>query len=187
MKTEGPPPDWDALYETAAAQAGYFTLGDAIAAGFSAPLLQYHCGGRIERAGRGIFRLRHYPVMEQEDLVPIWLWAGKAGVFSHETALQLHGLSDVLPAHHYLTVPASWRRRRLRVPPGVTLAFRDYEQGEVEWHGPVPVTSPLRTLLDSLEAHVLPDLWEAALHQAVERGLVARSEAESLRKRAASS
>ena len=56
----------------------------------------------------------------------------------------------------------------------------------MEWHGPVPVTTPLRTLLDSLEAHVLPDLLEAALHQAVERGLVTRSEAEALRKRAAS-
>ncbi|HEY9723134.1 MAG TPA: hypothetical protein V6D47_14085 [Oscillatoriaceae cyanobacterium] len=182
MKNEGAPPDWDALYEIAAAQAGYFTLGDAVAVGFSAPLLQYHCGRRVERAGRGIFRLRHFPVTEQEDLVTIWLWTEKTGVFSNETALQLHGLSDVLPANHHLTVPAKWRHRRLRVPQGVALAFRNYKPDEVAWHGPVPVTTPLRTLQDCVEDHALPNILEAAIRQAVERGLVNLSEIETLKK-----
>lgn len=70
VKNEGPPPDWDILHETAAAQAGYFTLSDAVASGFYAPLLQYHCGGRVERAGRGIFRLRHFPVIHPLPLSP---------------------------------------------------------------------------------------------------------------------
>lgn len=187
VKNEGPPPDWDTLYETAAAQAGYFTLSDAVASGFSAPLLQYHCGGRVERAGRGIFRLRHFPATEQEDLVPLWLWTGKAGVLSHETALQLHGLSDILPARHHMTLPASWRRRRLRVPPGVTLYFRDYQEDDVEWHGPVPVTAPLQTLLDCVEDHVPPDILDSAIRQALDRGLVAEADMEALLKKVGSS
>ena len=32
------------------------------------------------------------------------------GVFSHDTALALHELSDALPARAHLTLPASWRR-----------------------------------------------------------------------------
>jgi hypothetical protein len=42
------------------------------------------------------------------------------GVFSYETALPLL-LSDVLPKRAHLSVPPSWRRRRLRVPRGLVL------------------------------------------------------------------
>ncbi len=77
------------------------------------------------RVRRGIYRLVHFPASEHEDLVVLWLWAEQAGVFSHETALALHDLSDALPGKVHLTVPASWRRRRLRVPAGLVLHFAD--------------------------------------------------------------
>jgi len=48
-----------------------------------------------------------------------WLWSEQAGVISHQTALSLHGLSDVLPAQAHLTLPAAWSKRRFRVPPDV--------------------------------------------------------------------
>ncbi|HEY0713455.1 MAG TPA: hypothetical protein VGF45_12330 [Polyangia bacterium] len=34
-----------------------------------------------------------------EELVTAWLWSDRAAVLSHQTALALHGLSDILPAH----------------------------------------------------------------------------------------
>lgn len=171
-KADGPPPNWDALYEAAAPQAGYFTLAEAIEAGFSAPLLHYYCGGRVDRIGRGIYRLRHFPYTPEDEFVPLWLWTGKAGVFSHETALQLHGLSDALPARYHLTVPTSWRTRRLRVPQGVSLHYGDPSPVELDWHGPVPVTAPLPTLRDCAAAHIQPDILDLAIRQAVDRGLV---------------
>ena len=182
-KASGPSHDWDALFERAAPQAGYFTLADALEAGFSPPLLHYHSGSRVERSGsrvermgRGIYRLRHFPLHPDDELVPLWLWADKAGTFSQETALLLHGLSDALPARHHLTVPAAWRTRRLRVPPGMVLHFGDLMEGDVAWHGPVPVTSPSRTLQDCAAAHVQPDVLEAATRQAIARGLVGPAE-----------
>jgi len=48
---------------------------------------------------RGVYRLEHFPAGEHEDLVALWLWTDRAGVFSHETALALHGLSDTLPSN----------------------------------------------------------------------------------------
>ena len=48
-------------------------------------------------------------------------------MFSHETALALHELSDVLPGTIHLTLPAHDAKRRLRVPPGVELHFDDVE------------------------------------------------------------
>lgn len=163
---------WDLLYERAAAQAGYFTLGEALEAGFTPPLLHHHCGGRVERVARGVYRLRHFPLQAEDEFVPLWLWADRAGTFSHETALQLHDLSDALPARIHLTVPAAWRRRRLRVPAGLALHYGDLAEGEATWHGPIPITSPLRTLRDCATAHVQPDLLAMACQQAVARGLV---------------
>lgn len=171
-KSNGPPPNWDAIYEAAAPKAGYFTLADAVEAGFSAPLLHYHCGSRVDRVGRGIYRLRHFPYTPEDEFVPLWLWTGKAGVFSHETALHLHGLSDVLPSRHHITVPSNWRGRRLRVPDGVSIHFGDPPPTEIGWHGPVPITTPLRTLRDCAAAQVQPDILEAAIRQAVGRGVV---------------
>ncbi|HTP27352.1 MAG TPA: hypothetical protein VMK12_17080, partial [Anaeromyxobacteraceae bacterium] len=98
------------------------------------------------------------------------------GVFSHETALSLHGLSDALPARVHLTVPSDWRRRRLRVPRGVELAFADIPKSDRAWVGPVQVTSIRRTLEDCAAAAVAPDLVQQALSEAATRGLVPRAE-----------
>ncbi len=168
-------PDWDRLYETAAGQEGYFSTAQAKAAGYSPQLLARHMGnGRIARARRGIYRLTHFPAGEHEELVVVWLWSERAGVFSHETALFLHGLSDALPSRVHLTLPAAWRSRRLRVPKGVATHFSDIAEQERAWAGPVPVSSVSRTLLDCVQARVPPELVHDALGQAVGRGLIRR-------------
>jgi predicted transcriptional regulator of viral defense system len=70
------------------------------------PLLaHYQKTGRIARIRRGIYRLVHFPSGEQEELVTAWLWTDSQGVLSHQTALALHGLSDVLPAKIHLAAP----------------------------------------------------------------------------------
>src|SRR5262245_31363136 len=122
MRSNGETPSWDRLYELATPQAGYFTLAQSRAAGYSPPLLEYYVReGRVERVARGIFRLAHYPPGDHEDLVVAWLWSERLGVFSHETALMLHELSDALPAKQHITVPSTWQRRRLRVPANLIL------------------------------------------------------------------
>ena len=55
-----------------------------------------------------MYRLVEFPTGEHEDLVIAWLWSDRAGVFSHDTALALHNLSDALPAHLHMTLPATW-------------------------------------------------------------------------------
>jgi predicted transcriptional regulator of viral defense system len=170
-------PDWQALYDTAAAQEGLFTTRQAAAAGYSAPLLtHYQRSGRIARLRRGIYRLTHFPPGDHEDLVAAWLWADAAGVFSHLTALSLHALSDVLPAHIHLTLPTSWQTRRLRVPKGLVLHYADIPSDQRTWAGAVPMTSALRTLQDCAAAGITPDLFQQAGRQAVERGLVMRTD-----------
>src|SRR5689334_22459123 len=113
-------PSWQALYEVASSQEGLFTTRQAASAGYSPPLLVHHQhAGRIVRIRRGIYRLIHYPPGEYEELVVAWLWSEREGVISHQTALSLHGLSDVLPTQLHITLPTSFRKRRFRVPNGL--------------------------------------------------------------------
>jgi predicted transcriptional regulator of viral defense system len=169
----GRSPDWNALFGVAQVQSGYFTTGQAAAAGYSPQLLRKYLGnGRVVRERRGIYRLVHFPASEHEDLVVLWLWAAQAGAFSHETALALHDLSDVLPSKVHMTLPASWRRRRLRVPAGLVLHYADISDNERAGFLAVPITSPRRTLRDCLEANVASDLVRQAVLQARRRGLI---------------
>lgn len=170
-------PDWERLFETAAAQDGLFTTRQAAAAGYSSQLLAHHVGGgRMLRVRRGVYRLVHFPAGDHEDLTVVWLWSEREGVFSHQTALALHDLSDALPSQVHLTLPDAWRRRRLRVPDGVVLHFADVGAAERSWFGPVPATSPPRTLDDCAAVSVSPELLRAAALDALARGLVTRAE-----------
>lgn len=174
---DGSAPSWEQLWETAAAQMGYFTVSQAAEAGFSRPLLQYHLtSGKLDRSVRGVLRLVRFPPGEHEDLMPLWLWAEGEGVFSHETALSLHDLSDVLPASRHMTVPSSWGSRRLRVPKGLVLHYDDLDDHEVEWKGAIKITRPLRTVVDCTVDAVEPDLVKQALDQSVRRGAFTRAD-----------
>jgi predicted transcriptional regulator of viral defense system len=174
-------PDWDALFDVAQGQGGYFTTGQAAEAGYSPQLLStYLANGKVVRVRRGIYRLVHFPASEHEDLVVLWLWAEQAGVFSHETALALHDLSDVLPAKVHMTIPADWRSRRLRLPAGLVLHHADISEVEREGSSVVPVTTPRRTLRDSVEANVSPELVRQAVRQARRRGLISERDGAEL-------
>lgn len=175
QKNKSGRPDWDRLYEIASVQEGHFTTVQAAEAGYSPQLLaKYIKGGRITRIRRGVYRLVHYPAGEHEDLLVIWLWGERAGVFSHQTALMLHGLSDVMPAKACLSLPASWKHRRLRVPKGLVLHFAKLEKDDRAWVGSVPVTSVARSLSDCAEARVAPEFVRDAFEEAADRGLIDR-------------
>ena len=162
---------WGELYQTAAGQSGYFTAAQAHEAGYSDQLLGYHRReGRVQRVLRGVYRLVHFPPSDHEDLVALWLWSNRESIFSHETALALHQLSDTMPANIHMTFPLSWRERRVRYPRSVVQSFAAVSEEERSWVGPVPVTAPLRTIKDCRAAHVEPDLVEQAIAEAVERG-----------------
>src|SRR5690349_1766744 len=119
-------PDWEALLDLAVGQAGYFTSAQAADLGYSPELLIHHLKrGRLQRARRSIYRVRHLPPSDDEQLVELWLWSGQQGVVSHRSALALHELSDVLPARVDLTLPASWRSRRVRLPTEVVAHYAD--------------------------------------------------------------
>lgn len=68
---------------------------------FAGSTLRHHArpGGRYERVRRGLYRLRHFPTSPHEHVVAAWIPLRDAGaVVSHESALELYELSDVIPS-----------------------------------------------------------------------------------------
>jgi len=170
-------PNWDQLFDTALSQEGLFTTHQAADAGYSPQLLVHYLHtGRATRPVRGVYRLVHFPAGEHEDLVAAWLWSDRVGVLSHQTALALHDLSDVLPSKIHLTVPTEWKKRRLKVPVGVVLHYADVPQHERAWFGAVPITNPIRTIVDCASDHLSDDLLQQAVQQASRRGLATSAE-----------
>ena len=169
---------WGQLYEIASSQVGYFTTAQAESVLFSNQLLEHHLrSGRIQRVERGIYRLSHYPHGDYDDLIILWLWSKQCGVFSHTTALSLHQLSDFLPNHYHLTLPSSWKSRRLHVRNNVALYYDDIPKPQRDWYGCVPITNVGRTLADCKKLHLTEDLLDQAVHQAIDRGLIPRGTA----------
>jgi predicted transcriptional regulator of viral defense system len=136
--------------------------------------LRHHArpGGRYERVRRGLYRLRHFPSSSYEHVMAAWLPLRDAGaVVSHESALELHGLSDVIPNAIHLTLPRSERGQRRRTGVRLHTLNRPPTKAEIRKVEGLPVTSPERTIVDSLEAGVQPEQVEMAIGQALERGL----------------
>ena len=164
-------PSWDRLFETAASQDGLFSADQARAAGYSRQLLAHHVrSGRVVQLRRGIYRLVHFRSGERAHFVELWLWSGRKGVFSYATALGLHGLADLATWPIYLTVPSSWRARRLRVPVDVVLRYGDVPAWERTWCGAVPVTTPRRTFEDGGIVNSMPSGIRDVIDRAHELG-----------------
>ena len=169
-------PDAVALNRVSYGQDGYFTARQAREAGFSPQLLAHHVrSGRYERIRRGLYRLRGYPGSSHEEVRAKWLAVGtERAVVSHESALELHGLSDVLPNTVHLLVDRDERGiRRLQ---GVTLhtTTKALEPSEVVSRDGIRLTDPVRSILDAAGAGTAPEQIEMAVGQALNEGLMTR-------------
>ncbi len=166
-------PDRGRLFEIASEQGGYFKAKQARACGFSWALLSHHVtSDRFIRVRRGLYRFREYPSSPREHVLAAWLAAGnEVAVVSHESALDLLGLSDVIPDAVPLTVPRY--RRNLPSIPGVKIhtTARPLEASDLIVRDGMAVTSATRSILDAAEAGTAPEQIEMAVAQAIERGM----------------
>jgi predicted transcriptional regulator of viral defense system len=163
--------DHNALYQIAEQQAGYLTVAQARKAGFSRSLLSYHVGtGRFRRVRPRVYRFVQFPALPHEDLYVAWLQAGPAAVISHDSALALYDLSDLLPDQIHVTVPRTASRRRR----GIRLHTKRLDQEDVTRYEGLPVTTVLRTPVDVTAAGLADEQVRQAIQEALRRGLVAR-------------
>ncbi len=166
------------LASLAGGQGGYFTAKQAKEAGYDYPHLEYHIStGNFERVDHGLYRLPTVPVAEHDDLIRLALWSRNQkdepqAVVSHESALVLHELTDLLPDRTHLTVPRTFRKP---TPKGCVLHKAALAAADIEERTGFRVTTPLRTLLDAAVGTVSQEQLANAVADALTRGLVRRA------------
>ena len=176
----------DALFAMAEGQQGYFTSKQAAEAGYQLGSQAHHVkSGNWTRVERGIYRLTRFPQSSEEQLVIYALWsrnrAGEPeGVYSHQTALSIHELSDLNPAKLHMTVPAAFRRTA-KTPNVLVLHRANLSQTDIEPRQGFAVTRPLRTIADLAAAESTSrDIVEQALIEGRRRGVITAREISTL-------
>jgi len=171
-------PDVRGLEAEAYQQGGYFSLDQARERGVSRQLLNHHVRqGRFERVRRALYRVRGFPTSQHDEMREKWMAVGMdKAVLSHESALALLELSDSVPDRVHLLVRR--RHRGLRRPPGVVLHTRpDEEHVATVWRDGMPLTAPVRTLIDVADT-IQPEQAAMAAEQALRLGLLTRRQLE---------
>lgn len=162
------------LLEIANKQGGYFTSMQALKAGYNYRLQHYHKSKKHwQEIDTGLYKLTNLPASQFDDLIRWSLWSrDKKGnpqaVISHESALVVHELGDVLPAKVHITVPSKFRKE---MPDGVVYHKGNVKSEEVETRDGFSVTTPLRTIIDVAEGIGLEQL-EQVLRDGLDKGII---------------
>ncbi|WP_051718261.1 type IV toxin-antitoxin system AbiEi family antitoxin domain-containing protein [Streptomyces megasporus] len=171
-----------ALAGLAADQWGLVTAAQAKDAGLNGvQLLRLTEAGLLENVGRGVYLLtsagmpRHLEIkvawLRLQPRVPAWersVGDVDSGVVSHASACQLHELGDIPAPEAEISVP----RRRTTKEPHVRLRTAALEPVDVTVVDGLPVTTPLRTIVDLLCAKADGGHIGGVIAEAERRGLV---------------
>ncbi len=166
-------PDYDGLYEIAESQAGYFTASQAREVGFSWERLSSNAQtGLFQRVARGIYRLSRFPGSAFEDLFVAWLRTDRSAVISHESALSVYELADLLPGDIHVIVPRTASRRRK----GIRQHTNQISPDEITYREGLPITTVARTIADVAASGLADELIRQAIQETLQRGLASRDE-----------
>lgn len=177
MSTE---PDLRGLEALALQHGGYFDRGDALAHAVNDQLLRHHLrAGRFERVYPGVYRLAVAPTAPNDELLLAWVWSNYRGAISHDSALALYGLSDLLPSRVHLTVPLEFRRAS---GPYIVHRVPLPDSDRATYEG-VATTTAARAIVDAAADGADPEQIARASAQAVARGLATWPQLEALARR----
>jgi len=155
------------LWDVATAQHGFVTAQQAAGMGIDKHALQMLVHrGTLERATHGVYRFPQYPVSEHDNLMLAVLWTRvPEAALSHETALDVYGISDVNPNRIHITVG---KRRRFRRASGADyiIHHEDLTPDRIRWWREIPTVTPATAIAQCL-AYGTPTYL---LRQAIERG-----------------
>lgn len=171
-----------ALYDLVSGwRRGVFTAKEARHSGYSTQLIDHHVkAGNFVRLARGIYRLSLFPGDHLDGLVGALVRVDPGtAIVSHQSALQLHELSEVAPIAYEFTLPREQRHRggRSRHPLGVKIHTTTHlDPQDVVKVGGIRVTSPARSIVDAGNSGMDFKLVRAAVFDALRKLKASRSQ-----------
>ncbi len=100
------------------------------------------------------------------------MWSNYRGAISHESALLLYDLSDVLPSRVHLTVPLQFNRS---APASYVIHRARLHPDEITIREGISVTTPARTIVDAAAYGTDPEQVQLAVRQALDRALTSEA------------
>ncbi|NEE02396.1 type IV toxin-antitoxin system AbiEi family antitoxin domain-containing protein [Phytoactinopolyspora halotolerans] len=168
---------WNAVMDVAVEQGGYVTPA-LVPDVPPVELRKMASRGTLERVGHGVYRVPALPREPFDEFILARLFTRGRGVISHDSALLIHQLCDINPAHVHLTVPRAYRINRSGGEMYV-VHRADLRRDEVTQIEAVVVTTIRRTLTDALSTVPIA-LVRQAITTAAERGAIRVDEREAL-------
>jgi hypothetical protein len=102
-------------------------------------------------------------------------------VYSHQTALSIYDLSDMMPAKLHMTVPRTFRRSA-SIPVGLVLHYANLSPDDIAAREGYRVTRPIRAILDLSQAQLVSDdLLFQAFSEGRSQGLITQGDIETYR------
>lgn len=155
------------LAELAAQQHGVFSTAQARELGVDRKRLRRLVSGKhLARLHPGVYAATGAPETWRRDLFAAWLAAGPGAAVSHRAAAQIWGLLRDTPDLVELAVPEP---RHPKVAGAVIHRSVDLQPAHVESDEGLPVTSPMRTIVD---LGLVLRHWD--VEDALDRGLTKR-------------
>lgn len=170
--------NFEKVYETAAERYGLITVEDAEKLGIHRKqLLAWEKIGRLERCGRGVYRLNHHVPTPYDHYAEAVALVGHGAIIYGDAVLAMHNLALVNPPQIQVAVE---RRVRRDLPDWIRLVKKTTDVKEESFEG-VPcqaVSDAIRTC----KGTVMKDRLVDAIEEAERQGLIGRHEYEELRK-----
>ncbi|HKE72924.1 MAG TPA: DUF559 domain-containing protein [Acidimicrobiales bacterium] len=139
--------DMRAVTDRSATQFGLVTTDQLDALGVSRQSRRtLEARGALVKAGARVWRLPGHPPSWHQRLMCAVLDSGPEAVVSHVAACAWWGFAGIRPGAVEVSVPPGRRPRRVV---GRVHRVSDLGPGDVDRRGPVPVTTPARSLLDA--------------------------------------
>jgi very-short-patch-repair endonuclease len=159
----------------AASQHGAFSRGQALAAGLTARQMRHRVeAGRWMEPLRGAYVIAGSYVDARHAAMVAALWAGEGSVVSHATAGALWGFEGVRARRIEIWTPRALKSEAVVVHRGTRI-----DRADRTTLGPIPITTPARTLID-VAARFDSTALAGLLERTIGQGLV---DAERLRAR----
>ena len=142
------------LFELISSQGGYFTARQALKIGYSYRNQKYNLEtGEWIRTGYGVYRLSNFPISEYSELIELSFWSRDKNdkpqaVISHESALSVHKLGEIIPAKVCFIPQKTFRKK---IPKNYKCYKAALEENEIEEKEGFKVTTPIKTIIDVSE------------------------------------
>ncbi len=152
------------LRELAMDQHGLVTTEQALGEGVThANLSMLVSRGRLQRVAHGVYRVPQVAETSADEYQLAVFWTGTPGAcLSHETALSVRGLSDVIPEQIHVTVPLS-RRIRRRGGEQYVVHREDLTPEDMSWWEGIPMVTVSTAIRQCIETGLPTYLIKQAL------------------------